>query len=763
MKNEDKKSKKGLLKVISAKKAIGGLITAAALAIGAHFVPFENISNYFGGNTNQNLEQGMENPDNDEKENNDSQQTPTPEETTPSEPEEKETLTPDDDDYYFDEEDEEDYLDEEDATLEEGKQGENNELPAASNDDFKDLVIPNINAYKGKGNSIVDALNFCGYPSDKAYRARLAAFFGIENYQYLADQNLLLLDYLYQYYAYLDNGQDTNTNTNTNTNTDNTNTDNKTENEEHTCSFGEWESLNDEKEIRRCSCGKYEERNHSYGPWIDLGNGKEVRFCRNCGHVHERNKNQEQECDHTLGSWKDNGNGTCSRSCSCGSHKETKSHVQGKFISSRKYVNANNEWIEEKTYSCANCGAHYTTSVKLGNVIVKEIPGDDVNHRLVCIIDGQEVEVGTAAHTYDNNGKCTTCGHEKKKEQECDHTLGPWKDNGDGTCSRSCSCGDNKETKNHVEGELVSTDYIVENDICIECNTYRCAHCNTTFVKKTNHGKVIRVKVDDNTHNLVCEADGRIIASEAHTEENKTITYEANPDDNNTHIKVTTYYCPGCKETIIIRETLSHGAGTWEAIDEQYEHLVDECGHEIARGEHPYNVTTNDDGSKDYSCPNCGQTKHENAPEHTCSFSVVDKDYDRGNDTICYIPILGCDCGIKKDGEPVEHSPKEVRNGLYVHDECEHCGKRLSEDRLVPPTMSQSFDHEVADEDDFDYEVSDADDFDLKEGDIPSTAFLNLTKSDIEYMADRAIARLDLENALNEEMQAKGLTLTYKG
>ncbi len=118
----------------------------------------------------------------------------------------------------------------------------------------------------------------------------------------------------------------------------------------------------------------------------------------------------------------------------------------------------------------------------------------------------------------------------------------------------------------------------------------------------------------------------------------------------------------------------------------------------------------------------------------------------------CYKVVRGCndlDCNEELVVDTVGHE--------FDEDGC--CTRCFTENL----STTSDFDHEVAEDDDFDYEVSDDDDFDLNEEDIPETAFLNLDKEDIEYMADMAIARLELENALNEELEAKGLNLTYKG
>ncbi|MCX4364828.1 MAG: hypothetical protein OSJ70_03550 [Bacilli bacterium] len=695
------KDRKGLFKITKVKTAIGGVIGAVIIAAAAHFTPFENVTNLFGGNSDKDFEKEMVTSSDEQLENSEPEQSSEP--VNPPVEETEPELTPEDEGYYFDEEDEEDYyFDEEDEEIQEEIQEEtqNEHISNSSleNDDFKDLIIPNINAYKGKGNSIVDALRMCGYPSDKSYRARLAAFFGIEDYSYTAEQNLKLLDCLYQYYAYLLD----NTDPTVNPIPDNDNKDDKTDNnEEHTCVFGDWESYNDEKERRTCSCGKYEERDHNYGPWLDLGNGKEARICNHCGHVHERNKQNDKDDEkHTcsFGNWESYNDEKERRTCSCGKYEE-RDHAYG-------------PWLD------------------LGN--------------------GKEARI------------CNNCGHvhERNKQEvnECDHTLGEWKDNGDGTCTRSCECGDKKETQAHVKGELISTEYIVENDMCIEVNTYYCANCKTKFYTKTDHGKVIRVPIDgdENNHQLICETDGRVIGTEAHSLGEPTITYLDNGDG--THTKTTTYHCSVCNKDIVIREVLSHGTGTWEAIDEQYEHLVDECGYEIAYGEHPYNKTVNEDGSIDFSCPNCGQTKHQDAPEHTHTEIEVGRRYLNDGSGNCYVPIIGCVDGDMDtyEGTPVGHDLHEVSNdGNEIEYKCSRQECKHSETVEIDPFS-------VQEEDDFDYEVADDDDFDLQEGDIPETAFLNLDRQDIEYMANRAIARLDLENALDEEMQARSLTLTYK-
>ena len=667
MENEEKETKKGLFRITKVKVAVAAVATAALMAVGALFGTDNPVKDYLLGNTNTELDGNVD----DKKEENGQpdgdgvQQTPapspdvTPEPTATPDPVEKEPeLTPEDEGYYFDEEDPEESLSDEATNTNDVNNGQTNQTTTAV-DDFADLVIPNINAYKGMGNSIIDALKYCGYPSDRAYRARLAAFFGIEDYQYLGYQNLQLMEYLYQYYAYLDDNTDTNTNQNTNSNTntnnnsssnnsssdnsnngnDNTNGDNKdnsdNKGEQHTCSFGEWVSLNDEKEIRKCSCGKYEDRDHSYGPWIDLGNGKEVRFCKTCGHVHERDKHQEQECDHTLGAWKDNGDGTCSRECACGQEKETKAHVQGQLVSSRKYVNDNNEYIEESTYKCANCGTEYTTSVKLGDVIVKEIPGDDTNHKLVCIIDGVEVEIGTEAHAL---GEPTVT----------------YKDNGDGTHTKT--------------------------------TTYHCASCNKDIVKveTLSHKAGDLIPVDENYHKVACD--------------------DCNAD---------------------VQNYLPHDYTEHEVLDDTHIKHICACGHyyiEELQHQHvfgaPYEVDNPNPSAGDY----------------------------------CYKVVRSCndlDCDEELVVDTVGH---EFNEDGY----CERCFT----DAI---STTNEFDHEVAEDDDFDYDVAEDDDFDLQEEDIPETAFLTLSRADIEYMADMAIARLELENALNEEMQAQGLTLTYKG
>ncbi|MDE5630441.1 MAG: hypothetical protein K2I70_02460, partial [Bacilli bacterium] len=672
------------------------------------FLPFENITNLFGESPDKDFQQEMVNPDNEQKGNDEVQPTPTPEEPVSSEPEEP--LTPEDEGYYFDEED--DDLDEEETLIKDDALEEEDRLPTISNDDFADLVIPNINAYKGRGNSIVDALNYCGYPSNKAYRARLAAFFGIKDYRYLAHQNLQLLEYLYQYYAHLDNSQETNPDNNQNVNpgngTDNSNADNENNNdnnndnkndnennqdEQHVCSFGDWID-NGINEVRKCSCGKYEERNHSLGPWIDLGNGKEARFCRTCNHYEERTKEQEDEkhtC--TFGEWTSYNDDKERRTCSCGKYEE-RDHKYG-------------PWLD------------------LGN--------------------GKEARI------------CSNCGHvhERNKQEvnECDHTLGEWKDNGDGTCSRECACGDKKETLNHVEGELVSTEYIVENDVCIELATYKCANCKTTFVKKTNHGKVIRISVegDDKNHNLVCETDGRLIGSEPHSLGEPTVTYVDNGDG--THTKTTTYTCTSCNKTITIVKTIVHSVGDLIPIDENYHKRVcSDCTGEIDN-KLPHDYTEHepiDDNHVKHSCA-CGHSYIETLEHHTHLWGETYTDSTPG-DGYCSREIRRCQDPTCSEIDVVSTTPHNFENG-----ECTECWTP------DPNATQNDFDYEIDDEDDYDYQVAEGDDFDLKDEDIPETAYLNLSKADIEYMADMAIARMELADALNEEMQAKGLTLSYKG
>lgn len=124
---------------------------------------------------------------------------------------------------------------------------------------------------------------------------------------------------------------------------------------------------------------------------------------------------------------------------------------------------------------------------------------------------------------------------------------------------------------------------------------------------------------------------------------------------------------------------------------------------------------------------------------------------------------MGCVDGDmdEYEGTPVGHDYQKISDdGNDIEYKCsrQECGHSYSEE--VSPFSLQDFDYEVDLEDDYDYEVDEEDDFDLQEGDIPETAFLNLSRADINYMANKAIVRLDLEDALNEEFdKAKTLGL----
>lgn len=657
MNNENKKSKKGLFKITKIRAAIGTVVIAAAATIFTHVYPFGTSKDLGNGDDPKGFEQMMGSPEEQEP------SEPTPEEIeTPATPaptpevpedgdlEKEDELTPEDEDYYFDEEDE-------DYDLVDGVTEETTIKPSIV-DDFSDLIIPNINAYKGKGNSIVDALTMCGYPANFSSRGRLAAFFGINNYRGTAEQNLLLMEYLYQYYAYLDNNQDiiiddnTNTNNDSNINNNNNNNNNNNSNnnnnngegtnnndsqdkgdkdkEEHRCSFGNWTSLNDDLEVRACSCGKKETRKHpSYGPWFDLGNGKEARICNNCGHVQERTKQEENECDHKLGAWE-------------------------------------------------------------------------------AIDDDYEVR------------RCE-CGDKEDKQL---HPYGAWIDNGDGTCSRTCpNCGRKQTMEHHIDY------WIYEND------DYEVGYCKES-------GCLVR-----RLHPSLGEP---------------VVTYE--DINETTHTRVLTYTCPSCKGTIVKREVLNHITGKWESTGEDHEHQVCDCGHELSVGDCPYDITYNADGSIDYKCPNCGKTKHEDAPEHTCSYTEVGREYSQDKDSYCYIPKLRCDCGDEKNGNPVNHNWNEEEIDGEIKHECtngsgqDRCNQVYYTDAEL--YSLNNFDYEVDPEDDYDYEVDEEEDFDLQEENIPETAFLNLSRADINYMANKAIVRLDLEDALNEEFdKAKTLGL----
>lgn len=95
---------------------------------------------------------------------------------------------------------EEETIDEsQDVIVESSEKEVSNVQVNPTNMEIGDLVIPNLsmqfNNKEYTGVSIVMALRLAGYDYSFAYRARLAEYFGIENYRGTAEQNTLLLHY----------------------------------------------------------------------------------------------------------------------------------------------------------------------------------------------------------------------------------------------------------------------------------------------------------------------------------------------------------------------------------------------------------------------------------------------------------------------------------------------------------------------------------------------------------------------------------------
>ncbi len=706
-KKSNKGTKKGLFKVLGVKKAIAAVTSALALTLFAGNAIYNQLNDEDEKelivDPVDELIANEENKQNDEQAQN--QDTSSNEEQV-EEKNDVEVIPEKDEDYYLDDEDNEEELasflqeDKEEQT-EQTEKTEQTEQTVGATDDFADLIIPNINAYKGKGYSIIDALNLCGYPSDAEYRARLAAYFGITNYQRTAEQNLLLMDYLYQYYAYLDTNTNTNPNTNTkpNQNEGNSGNDGETAGEEnnkdegnhgtddeeekqHECHFGSWTSLDDDNEIRKCSCGKQETRRHpSYGPWLDLGNGKEARICNSCGHVQERTKQQENECDHTLGAWESVDDTYEVRRCSCGAKEEKQPHPYG-------------PWLD------------------LGN--------------------GKEARI------------CNNCGHvqerTKQEEDKCDHTLGAWEAVDDTYEVRRCECGQEEEKQPHPYGAWVDNGDGTCSRTCPNCNHKETMpHHIDTWVFEDNDNEV-----------GYCKESGCLVRR-GHPLGDPTVTYRDNGDG--THTKVSVYHCSSCNSDITKEETFAHDSGSLVQVDDNYHKLVcGECQNTI-QDNIPHDFThhdATDDAHISHSC-DCGYGYIEDLSQE-CVHNWVDAGrFDNPNPTAgdyCYVYKDVCNnCGEERIRETIDHD--------FIDGECDECGVQELQ-------TTANFDYEVDAQDDFDHEVSEEDDFDLTDEDIPETAYLDLSREDIEYMADKAIVRLDLENALNEEI-AKGLTLTYKG
>ncbi|MBR1606258.1 MAG: hypothetical protein IJ664_00990 [Clostridia bacterium] len=214
---------------------------------------------------------------------------------------------------------------------------------------------------------------------------------------------------------------------------------------------------------------------HTYGDWQDNGDGTHSRICAPCGRTEtEAHSGGTATCvkgpicekcsaeygtrlGHIWGDWTDAGDGanhtrTCSNGCG---ETETAAHRDGMATCTEKAV-------------CAVCGKeygdlldHYWGKWEELEYVNGSAYTDPLYHHRYCIQCGADQKEAHYVGGYDANTAsgnhrliCGVCSFKYGTEP---HTFGDWQDNGDGTHSRSCICGET-QTEGHVGGTATCTE-----------------------------------------------------------------------------------------------------------------------------------------------------------------------------------------------------------------------------------------------------------------------------------------------------------------
>ena len=424
----------------------------------------------------------------------------------------------------------------------------------------------------------------------------------------------------------------------------------KPEHEIHKHSFSKWTSLNDEKEMRTCTCGEQELRNHQYGSWINNGNGKETRTCKTCNHQMTRNIAHT----HDFRDWSYLDDNLEQRTCTCG-EKETRKHTLS--LVETKYVDLDNGTHKTyDTYTCRTC-----------------------NHE----IKKEKIErCQFSSWTYNNETNleertCKYCNHIETKEHI--HSIAPSDlvygnpiKNNDGThtlyAKYTCSICNKQVTLKKVAnceyGAWEYKDIISDQKTCLECG-------DTITTKHTPNSNGLKIETSNNKdkHNEVytCANCNHDISKEVGcTSDNKTY-YIINGN-------VVSEYsiCTICKDKC--NERAHTHSMKYEAInDDQERQYCEHCGIE-SFGSHNYPTNWSLDASGNFykTCQTCGHTKTK-AHTHSIDNSIQKV----GTADCCYKKIQDCsdpECSYHVETEVNAHTEASRTVGVMTQYYCTECG-----------------------------------------------------------------------------------------
>lgn len=604
-------------KVLKAKKFVGSLITALALstAVSGCAFPFTNNNDKYVV-----IEQSTEVLENNEileDENNNEDNNELEESTVIEEESIQEDLP-----VIEDIQESQDVIDNEENTQEESQD------IIYNNEEDGVLVIPDIGSYQGI--SIVEALSLVNANTSFNYRARLAEYFGISNYKGTARQNILLLEYLYNYSLGLhandnqdiipeetENNNDQNQNHNQNQENDNNHgNDNSNNNggnsgggtggenheDEHHHNYRltntSYRDNNDgSHQVTRtytCTKGdsqKVETTNEacSYGNWISNSNNtEETRTCTRCGHTETRTIH-----NHVFGEWASKNDTLEYRVCSCG-YEETRNHT----YSSYEYKDENHD-----AHVCSTCNHKV-----------------EVDHNLTQTEVSSSSTVGEHIEKY----SCSQCGHtDFEKNVEC--TLGD---------------------------TYYSDDLLHELNDCTVCHDVAKDTAHTH-----SYGEWVAKDENYEIHSCDCSSS-----------ETRSHTYGATTFDSENNKYIQTCSTCGYVKEVTVQHTHSYDSGTTDYLHNDADHC--------------YKIT--------YTCtdPNCD---HENVEyyDHP-SFTMTKTEMNANDADCCYIPKHTCtdsNCGYSYTEAGVAHDYEEIDHFFTIEYKCRTCGYFYS----VEKTQTQSF------------------------------------------------------------------------
>ena len=265
-------------------------------------------------------------------------------------------------------------------------------------------------------------------------------------------------------------------------------------------------------------CGYVATNNHNYGTdgkCKDCGATKPVTECEHVWVIEKNASNHWERCTkcnnirnlelHTIKTWVDNGNGTHSGTCTTCGYMITRNHNYGtdgkcKDCGATKPVETcehNWEVAYDSTYhwnKCTKCGE---IKDKAKHTMTTWKDNGDGTHSKTCTKCGYKM---TEKHNYNDDGKCPDCDA-TKPSTECEHN---WKQKDDETNHwKECTkCGEIKDKAKHTVKEWKDKGDGTHTGKCTECNRERTEkHEKGTDGKCTKCGATISNNNSNNNNN----------------------------------------------------------------------------------------------------------------------------------------------------------------------------------------------------------------------------------------------------------------------